>query len=149
MTRINAGISPKNLTDAHCLAEWRELPRIPSTIVSGTAVIKDLPNEFTLNRGHVKFFYNKNFYLYKRYTELTQELIAREFQLNLELYERNITNFEYIKDNFSELWNDFEDNEAKNTLIIRISLRLSGMKALRYYKKISTLKMLCICYIID
>lgn len=134
MTRINAGIHQVNLVDQHCFAEWRELPRVASTIVSGTAVIKNIPQHFTLNTGHVKFFYDKQLYLYNRYKELTRELINRKYNFNIEIYERNLQNFEIIQQNYPQLWNDFDDRVAKSILVDRISIRLSGMKNLKYYK---------------
>ena len=36
-----------------------------------------LPKEFNLNKGHVKFFYNKGKYLYNRYLELIKEMKNR------------------------------------------------------------------------
>ena len=39
--------------------------------------VSTLPEQFTLNKGHVKFFYNKGEYLSVRYGELRQEMIKR------------------------------------------------------------------------
>jgi len=36
-----------------------------------------LPVEFTLNSGHVKFFYNKGKYIHKRYDSLVEEMKRR------------------------------------------------------------------------
>ena len=134
MTRINAGILVTNLTDSHLLAEWRELPRIPSAIASGYAVIKNLPKQFTLNTGHVKFFYDKQLYLYNRYKMLCRELVNRKTNLNPEIIERTIINFHFIRDNYPHLWNDFDDSVAKDELVNRITIRLNGMGGLKYYK---------------
>ena len=38
---------------------------------------KTWPEMFTLNTGHVKFFYNKGEYLHKRYDELVSEMKRR------------------------------------------------------------------------
>ncbi len=57
MTRINSGINPIQLVDPHLFAEYRELKRIPNTIKSGRAIVKDIPKQFTLGTGHVKWFY--------------------------------------------------------------------------------------------
>ena len=80
MTRINV-VPPQELCDKHLLAEHRELTRIPNNIVNGKAVIRDLPSAYTLGTGHVKFFYNKLAYLYKRYLTLTEECKARGFNV--------------------------------------------------------------------
>ena len=81
MTRINCGIPPKKLSAKHLIAEHREIKRIPNTIKSGKAVIKDIPEVFTLGKGHVKFFYNKLEYLYIRYKEIYEECINRGFKV--------------------------------------------------------------------
>lgn len=81
MTRINVGIKPKTLTDRHLMAEHREIKRIPNTITSGRAKIVDIPQQFTLGKGHVKFFYNKLGYLKKRYEELYEECKNRGFNV--------------------------------------------------------------------
>ena len=45
-------------------------------------IFKKIPKEFTLNTGHVMFFYDKGAYLRKRYDQLTEELIARGYNIN-------------------------------------------------------------------
>ena len=39
--------------------------------------MSSIPEKFTLNTGHVKFFYNKGKYLHKRYLELIDEMKRR------------------------------------------------------------------------
>ena len=90
MTRINVGYPVEKLTTKHLIAEHREIKRIPNTIVSGKAIIKDIPETFRLGTGHVKFFYNKLGYLLKRYNELHSECIKRGFKVQ----------------DYSESWND-------------------------------------------
>ena len=82
MTRINVAIPPKELTNRHLIAEHREIKRIPNTITSGRAKIIDIPKQFTLGKGHVKFFYNKLGYLKNRYEELYRECIDRGFNVS-------------------------------------------------------------------
>ena len=36
-----------------------------------------LPKDFTLNTGHIKFFYDKGYYLHKRYLNLIDEMKNR------------------------------------------------------------------------
>jgi deoxyribonuclease (pyrimidine dimer) len=81
MTRINVSIPPKELTNKHLIAEHREIKRIPNIVASGRAVLKNIPDEFKLGTGHVKFFYNKLEYLRKRYEELYQECLNRNFKV--------------------------------------------------------------------
>ena len=84
MTRINCGVHPSELINSHLIAEHREIKRIPNTIKSGKAVIKDLPSKFTLGTGHVKFFYNKIAYLRNRYQQIYNECKKRN--INVEYY---------------------------------------------------------------
>lgn len=81
MTRINAGINPSSLSDKHLLAEHREIKRIPNTIGKGKAIIKDIPDDFVLGKGHVKFFYNKLYYLFNRYNAIHRECLKRGFNV--------------------------------------------------------------------
>lgn len=77
MTRINAGIPPADLSNRHLIAEHREIKRIPNTIKSGKARVENIPEFFTLGKGHVKFFYNKLAYLRRRYESIYDECIRR------------------------------------------------------------------------
>lgn len=81
MTRINAGIPPADLSDKHLIAEHREIKRIPNTINSGKAILKNIPPKFTMGTGHVKFFYDKLLYLHKRYQKIYNECIKRGFKV--------------------------------------------------------------------
>jgi hypothetical protein len=109
MTRINCGIPPADLTDKHLLAEHREIKRIPNTIKSGKANLTDIPTTFCLGPGHVKFFYNKLFYLRKRYIEIYTECIKRGF---------NVTNFIEAFDKLpTNLCFDYQPTKADKQLI--------------------------------
>ena len=82
MTRINL-VNPKELTDQHLVAEYREIFMVGSSLQrsmkskSWNKTINNIPKEFTLNKGHVTFFYNKGKYLDKRYTKLVNEMKRR------------------------------------------------------------------------
>ena len=82
MTRINL-VNPKELTDQHLVAEYREIFMVGSSLQrsmkskSWNNTIKNIPKEFTLNKGHVTFFYNKGKYLDLRYTKLVNEMKRR------------------------------------------------------------------------
>ena len=83
MTRINI-INPQELTDQHLIAEYREIFMVGGslnrTLNSKIGYKKSkVPKKFTLNGGHVYFFYNKGKYLYKRYQEIVQEMKNRGF----------------------------------------------------------------------
>lgn len=125
MTRINANIPAATLCDAHLLAEHREITRVPNTIKSGRAIIKDIPRKFTLGTGHVKFFYNKVGFIKNRYEALYKECIDRGFDV-----QSKIDSFDDIP---STLMNDWVASENDNNLIIRrIEERLLTMKNIKY-----------------
>ena len=81
MTRINAGIDPRELSDRHLIAEHRELKRIPNLVRKGKFHMEGQPKAFTLGTGHVKFFYDKLGFLYKRYVLLYEECHRRGFDV--------------------------------------------------------------------
>lgn len=80
MTRINV-VSVKTLVDQHLLAEHRELTRIPNCVISGKYKVENIPNDYVLGTGHVKFFTNKLGWLKKRYDELHKECLDRGFNV--------------------------------------------------------------------
>ena len=84
MTRINI-IEPSELTDQHLIAEYREIFMVAGslnrTLNSKSGYKEDrVPKRYTLNSGHVYFFYNKGKYLHKRYKALIQEMKSRGFK---------------------------------------------------------------------
>lgn len=81
MTRINVAIPPAELTMRHLLSEHREMKRIPNVVSRGRYNLKNTPKEFTLGKGHVAFFYDKLGYLKKRYEDVYQECLNREFKI--------------------------------------------------------------------
>ena len=83
MTRINI-IPASELTDQHLIAEYREITMVPGslkrTLKSKAGYRKErVSSRYTLNSGHVYFFYNKGLYLNRRYKELVQEMKERGF----------------------------------------------------------------------
>lgn len=121
MTRINVAILPEELPNKLLLAEHREITRIPNTVKTGRAIIKDLPLKFTLGKGHVKFFYNKLLYLKKRYESLYSQCVKRGF---------NVTNKSSAFDDIPDrLLNDYtETEEDRHILVERIESK--GFKLL-------------------
>lgn len=89
MTRLNL-VPPEELMDQHLFAEFREIKMVPKALARSLAAAKRrgapdpvgdvllrIPNEFTLNTGHVTFFYDKGLYLAMRYNDLRRELLWR------------------------------------------------------------------------
>lgn len=82
MTRINL-VPISELADQHLVAEYREIFMVGSSLQRSLKspnwrkTKNSLPKDFTLNKGHVKFFYNKGKYLYNRYLDLVEEMKSR------------------------------------------------------------------------
>lgn len=132
MTRINSAIPVKCLTDEHLLAEHREIKRLPynlqQAIKSGS--INNIPNEFTLGKGHVLFFANKQRFLLSRYWEILREASNRGFNV-INYY----TNWFGID---NEYWQDYKPTKEEEQLLIeRITERItnSPKKCWHYYGK--------------
>lgn len=133
MTRINSAIPVYNLTDEHLLAEHREIKRLPycldKAIKSGS--IKHIPERFTLGKGHVTFFLDKQGFVHSRYITIHMELKRRKF---------NPTDF---SDNWNDIaWNEYWNyydptSEEKTLLIERITQRIreSKKETWHYYGK--------------
>ena len=88
MTRINV-VPPDELTDQHLVAEYREIrllcANLQRTLNSKHGFVESkVPKQFTLNGGHVYFFYNKGKYLHNRYNALREEMITRGMEPQLE-----------------------------------------------------------------
>jgi len=84
MTRINI-IDPKLLMDQHLIAEYREIRLLTQNLrrsfKSKRGISKDrIPKKFTLNAGHILFFFSdKGLYIYNRYKKLQEEMKNRGF----------------------------------------------------------------------
>ena len=83
MTRINLD-PPEELSDQHLEAEYREIFMIGSSLQRSLRspnwekTKKSIPKQFTLNKGHIRFFYDKGKYLSERYDELIKEIKRRK-----------------------------------------------------------------------
>ena len=77
MVRINL-INPKKLADQHLIAEYNEILMLLG-YVRKYPLEKDIPEEYCLGRGHIKFFKNKLLYLQKRHEILKKEMKRRGF----------------------------------------------------------------------
>ena len=133
MTRINI-IPVSDLTDQHLIAEYREITMVPAALTRtlnsklGFSE-KKIPAKFTLNTGHVYFFYDKGLYLNKRYDVLVKEMILRGFSPDVKRV--------FPKEVFpSELFNDWmpsiEDQE-----IVRVRIKEKIAMKPNWYRKTS------------
>jgi len=80
MTRINL-VPPAELSDRHLIAEYRELPRVFGLMraYAARSDSQELPGSYTLGKGHVRFFYDKGAFLYRRQVQLILEMKRRGF----------------------------------------------------------------------
>ena len=138
MTRINL-IKPSELSDQHLIAEYREIFMVGSALQRSIKSKKweetkrSLPKEFTLNTGHVKFFYNKGEYLYKRYLQLIREMQARGMNPDPER--------QFKKEQWpSDLFKDWEPKEKDLQLIRKRINEKIGQKPswYRWTEKLNT-----------
>jgi deoxyribonuclease (pyrimidine dimer) len=136
MTRINL-VDPKLLADQHLMTEFYEIIRVPTVLKKSLnsksigGVLRDIPDKFTLNTGHVKFFYDKMNFLVKRYEDLTNELFSRGFDVTeknpKEIFERGVPEaFKAVQ------WNPSKDEiqVSVERLLLRINEKPSWY---RYY----------------
>lgn len=125
MTRINAGIDPKLLHRRHLVAEYREITMVPAALNKSLrtkdtkAVLNSVPEKFTLNSGHVKFFYDKQLFLWHRFNLLCDELHHRGYKADL--------NRDGAFNGFThEFYRNWVPTEEDNALVWeRINLRIS------------------------
>ena len=79
---------PQELTDKHLVAEYREIMRLPNNLKTSlnrktsTFSLSEIPSQYVLGKGHVKFFFDKFLFLKKRFESLVQEMHNRGFVTN-------------------------------------------------------------------
>lgn len=132
MTRVNL-VPPAELFDQHLMAEYRELLMIPASLARTLRSQKGIrldeyPKQFTLNKGHVLFFYNKGRYLDLRYTALIRELALRGYKLDST---RTFPSQIFIE---HQLYGDWQPTETDLAVVRR---RIAEKLALRpdWYRK--------------
>ena len=115
--------------DQHLIAEYREITMVPAALKRSlktkpwTHVKTKIPKAFTLNAGHVSFFYDKLGYLLARFDDLHKEMIRRGFKSNAT---RFVDSLELIPDDLQCL--GFEWTPSNHDLDVvreRIALRIS------------------------
>ena len=84
--RVNL-IPTYELTDQHLVAEYCEqfmlVGMLQKTLNSKQGFVPSrVPKEFTLNKGHAYFFFNKGRFIYQRFEKLKWEMKARKISVN-------------------------------------------------------------------
>lgn len=108
MTRINL-VDPQELSNKHLVAEYREIMRLPGNLKTSLNRKKcfdlsEIPSQYKLGKGHVKFFYDKMLFLKNRF-----ELLVKE--MNVRGYKTNYTDSEIFSQCPKEFFNDYTPNE--------------------------------------
>ena len=128
MTRINL-VPVKHLADQHLAAERREIKMVPASLRRSLKtrktgdILAGIPQRYTLNVGHVTFFFDKMKFLTERYILLTDELLNRGY--NLSDNSADFTQFIYdIPAEFNRV-NWQPDHREVKINVERILLRIS------------------------
>lgn len=125
MTRINSDIDPKLLTRMHLIAELREITMVPAALRrslrarSPEDILQCIPKKFTLNKGHVTFFYNKLEFLKNRFVKLTDEMKSRG-------YSPDISRIRAFDGFTNEWYGDWNSTVSDDYVVLeRINFRIS------------------------
>lgn len=118
-------VFPWFLTDQHLIAERRELRMIPpllkKRLASGKHSMSDIPEKFTLGKGHMLFWLDKMRYLSKRYDDLVEEMVRRGFNADRSL------KFDMSDAIASNMDNDWTPRpEDYNIIVTRLRERVMG-----------------------
>jgi deoxyribonuclease (pyrimidine dimer) len=101
------------LNDKHLGSAWNEVPRIitevEKLIESGRTVT--IPERFTFNGGHMKFFYNKIEFIEDRLAALFLESTKRGFNWDYHKYDNYLRRCHLIREMHPEFYNDWEPTQ--------------------------------------
>lgn len=89
MVRINL-ISPKQLSDQHLIAEYNEMLMLISYIKKYPS-LGNIPKNFCLGLGHMRFFKDKILYLKKRHELIKDEMKNRGFRASKRLSTKGLS----------------------------------------------------------
>jgi deoxyribonuclease (pyrimidine dimer) len=122
MVRINL-INPGKLADQHIIAEYNEILMLLG-YVRRYPEPKNIPEKYTLGKGHIKFFKNKLQYLKNRHELLKIEMKKRGFATNITI---NLSEFNV------KLINDWKPNNKDKKIIKKRLIEKFNLKP-NYYK---------------
>ena len=127
MTRVNL-VKVEDLADQHLHAERREIrmvvPAAKRSLRSQTSaeIYDKICPHYTLNAGHVTFFYNKLNFLRYRFEKLTNELYQRGY--NISPVEFVVEDYKFVYDAIPQI--RWEPNKSEiQTNVGRITERLN------------------------
>lgn len=109
MTRINV-VPVQELSQQHLIAEYREIMRLPNNLKkalnrkSKPFSFDEIPSQYVLGPGHVKFFFSKMQYLEQRFEQLVTEMHRRG-------YSPNYTDSSMFRNCLPEFYNNYTPTE--------------------------------------
>ena len=109
------------------------------TLCSKSGFIKKkIPDRFTLNTGHVYFFYDKGLYLYNRYDNIVEEMILRGFNPDLKrIFPKDIFPFELFNDWIPTIK---EQEIVRSRIKEKIAMKPSWYRKTRYDQNLQYLR---------
>ncbi|MEK6855806.1 MAG: pyrimidine dimer DNA glycosylase/endonuclease V [Nanoarchaeota archaeon] len=122
MVRVNL-IHPKRLADQHLVAEYNEILMLLGHLRKH-GIKSDIPNKYSLGKGHINFFKNKLIYLRDRHEQIKKEMKKRKFAVNVSV---NINEFD------KELHNSWKPDK-KDIKLIKERLVYKINNKPRYYR---------------
>jgi len=84
MTRVNV-VPVQELSQKMLCAEYREITRLPNNLKKALTrktkpfSFDEIPENYVLGQGHVKFFFDKMQYLEQRFQQLVNEMLNRGY----------------------------------------------------------------------
>jgi deoxyribonuclease (pyrimidine dimer) len=131
MTRVNSNIDPKTLHRLHLVAELREITMVPAALRRSlrtrhpSDIKAGIPSEFTLNSGHVAFFFDKLAFLKQRFLALCDEMERRGFTPD----RSRISAF----DGFESMWYGNWEATVKSNQIISLRIQIRKLEKPHLY----------------
>lgn len=138
MTRVNLAIKPSQLSDQLLLNALGEEPRILTSVIARIDKDKpfnDIPFDFRMGAGHMKFFFDKCLLIFNRYCAMRYEYNKRFGKEYSEHHYNDVMEkYSYIKNVRPELCNDYTASLNDRKLVFdRIMERSKGYKKAHTY----------------
>lgn len=133
MSRINV-VPPSELSNAHLLGEYHELPRICNLVRKAIyrgerPHVENYPPTYRLGRGHVRFFYPRLGYIVKRWDKIVSECKKRGMAVKYNTLPLDGIDQEWFNDWEPDDY-DIEINKG------RITTSEKKMKYSKYFKSV-------------
>lgn len=123
MTRVNI-VPTEYLTNRHLVAEYTEIRHVPASLNRSSLSPKfnpaNFPQQFSLNKGHVSFFFPRGQFIHNRFLQIQDEMRMRGFNLSQDKLNLNIEPWHRLN-----LFNDWQPGiEDYKIIMTRIKQRI-------------------------